>query len=357
MRLANLSAVVVMATALVAGASLAHGQAAAGNAGQRGNANKSEFRRLAPGVETTIPVFRDTEETVSRHDIVDLLSGVSDLAWTPNYSSETHTLADMAKNVPFRRTIWNLEFTFKPLRMIEVDVPQASGKMERKVIWYMVYRVKNNGGHLRPVPRAAEETASVEVPEFPGIAGPIQSALPQGTWSVQLTDKLALAIDPSETEREAVKFMPLFTLESTELKTPKAYLDHLIPVAIPAIKARERISTDKNFVLRNSVQMAQTLIPLSTDRIDRSVWGVVTWEDVDPSTDYFSIYVQGLTNAYRWEDPAAVQAGSPPATGRTFTQRTLKLNFWRPGDEFEENEREIRYGVPGEVDYEWVWRP
>jgi hypothetical protein len=85
---------------------------------------------------------------------------------------------------------------------------------------------------------------------------------------------------------------------------------------------------------------------------------VATWEDVDPESDFFSIYVQGLTNAYRWEDTAgAVQAGSPPGTGKKFVQRTLKLNFWRPGDEFDLNEREIRYGAPGEVDYEWVWRP
>ncbi|MEX2187281.1 MAG: hypothetical protein WD875_10820 [Pirellulales bacterium] len=312
-------------------------------------ASKNPFRRLAPGVETTIPILRDADETVSRHDVVDLLSGIPDLAWKPNYLAETQTLAAMAKDVPFRRTIWNLEFTFKPLRMIEVDVPQATGKMERKLIWYMVYRVKNNGAQLRPKQREADETVTLGAE-----IGAAQTTIPKGTFAVELTDKVVLPIDPTATEREAIKFFPLFVLEAHKLATPKAYVDHLIPVAVPEIQRRE----DSKRKLLNSVQMAQTTIPLSTDRVDRSVWGVVTWEDIDPRTDFLSVYVQGLTNAYKWEDtPAAIQPGSPPATGRKFLQRTLKLNFWRPGDEFEENEREIHYGVPGEVDYEWVWRP
>jgi hypothetical protein len=319
-------------------------------------ASSPGFRRLAPGVETTIPILRDASETVSRHDIVDLLNGTPDLPWTPNYLAETQTLASMAKNIPYRRTIWNIEFTFKPLRMIEVDVPQPDGRMQRKLIWYMVYRVKNNGGQLRPKLREADETVAVpgQTAEVGAVVGQTEFTIPKGTFTVELTDKVVLPIDTSSTEREALKFMPLFTLEAPKLTTPKAYLDRVIPVAVPEIQRRE----DAKRNLLNSVQMSATTIPLSTDRIDRSVWGVVTWEDIDPQTDFFSIYVQGLTNAYKWEDtPEAVQAGSAPGTGKKFVQRTLKLNFWRPSDEFDENEREIRYGVPGEVDYEWVWRP
>jgi hypothetical protein len=94
--------------------------------------------------------------------------------------------------------------------------------------------------------------------------------------------------------------------------------------------------------------------------------------------------VSGLTNAYRWEDPpgayeralaaskraAAVKSGTgdqdvpffvpqdvnPVGAGRKFTRKTLKLNFWRPGDEYYEHEKEFRLGIPGEVDYEWVYR-
>ena len=57
----------------------------------------------------------------------------------------------MADKVKFRRDIYCLEFSFKPLRMIEVDVPAASGGTERKLVWYLVYRVRNTGQVLKPV--------------------------------------------------------------------------------------------------------------------------------------------------------------------------------------------------------------
>ena len=42
--------------------------------------------------------------------------------------------------------------------------------------------------------------------------------------------------------------------------------------------------------------------------------------------------------------------------GRKLYRKLLKLNFWRPGDQYNVNEDEIRYGVPGGVDYQWVYR-
>lgn len=345
--LASVAVVATLAVAEHAAAQQAGPQPAPSPAPKRA---APQYRQLAKGVETTIPVMRDTEETVSVHDIVDILYGTPNLEWKPNYVPATQTLEEISKSVPFRRSIWNLEFTFKPLRMIEVDIPQPNGRMEKKMIWYMVYRVKNNGGHLKPKQREADETVSIE-----GAAGAAeQITLPKGTWGVEPVDKVAMAINAEAKELEALKFMPVFMLESFRIKSPKAYTDHIIPMAVPEIQKRE----DPNRKLLNSVEMAKTTIPLSTDRIDRSVWGVVTWEDIDPTTDYFSIYIQGLTNAYKWtDDKAEVKAGTPPATGRKFTQRTLKLNFWRPADEFLQNEKEIRFGIPGEVDYDWVWRP
>jgi hypothetical protein len=97
------------------------------------------------------------------------------------------------------------------------------------------------------------------------------------------------------------------------------------------------------------------------------VWSVATWVDVDPRIDFFSVFIGGLTNAYRWIDnPAAYSPGDTPGRGRRFTRKMLQLNFWRPGDELAENEREFRYGVPlnkadlygvGDgVAYRWVYR-
>ena len=93
----------------------------------------------------------------------------------------------------------------------------------------------------------------------------------------------------------------------------------------------------------------------------------MTWVDIDPRIDFFSIFVGGLTNAYQWTDPpGAYKTGDPPATGREFKRKTLQLNFWRPGDEFGQDETAIRYGVArGKanlydvfegVAYRWVYR-
>jgi hypothetical protein len=271
------------------------------------------LRPLAPGVLTVISTSREAGETFSGpRPIVEITSGIPGLAWEPNYESKSATVLERAKNVTFRRSVWNLEFAFKPLRMVEIDIPQASGKMQRKLIWYMVYRVKNVGYDLSPV--ATEEqgkkTHNIERVNFP-----------------------------------AHRFFPHFVLESHEYK--KEYLDRLIPAAKKPIQAREKPGVE----LLNSIEISQVAIPLSDERFDRSVWGYVAWEDVDPRIDYFSIYVRGLTNAFSFEDPpGAYKPGDPPGTGRKFTFKTLQLNFWRPGDTEREHEKEIRYGVRVETD-------
>jgi hypothetical protein len=287
--------------------------AVASSDANRTTAARRGFRRIAPGVEVTIPPDRKEEETYSVHSVTDLIQGVPNLKWQPKESPSTRTLYEMATNTVFRHKVWGLEFTFKPVRMIYVDVPQTSGKMQRKLIWYMVYHVKNTGGHLQPKRNA------------------------NGTYDIVKVD-------------EPVTFNPHFVLESHEYD--KAYLDRLIPVAVPVIQAKE----DPNRRLLNSVEMGEKPIPVSTDKLDKSVWGVAMWEDVDPRVDFFSVFVQGLTNAVHWEDSKDFKPGDPPGKGRVITQKTLLLNFWRPGEEYLEHERIIQYGIPGKVDYAWVYR-
>jgi len=274
----------------------------------------SPYRNLAPGVEITIPPDRQEAETVSKQDLIEILHGIPGLEWSPKFAPETQTLKQMATGTEFRREIWCLEFTFKPVRMIWVDVPQASGKMQRQLIWYMVYHVRNTGGALKPTKK----------------------------------DDGSVLIEPAD---RPIRFFPQFVLESHEFK--KAYLDRIIPAAVVAIQEKE----DPNRKLLNSVEIGSQLVPLSTDLVDKSLWGVATWEAVDPRVDYFSVYVEGLTNAYRWVDPPeAFTPGDAPTTGRVLLQKNLMLNFWRPGDERLEDQQTIRYGIPGKVDYSWVYR-
>lgn len=256
-------------------------------------------RKLAPDVLISIDPMRELQETVSRHDVVELL------AVEPKQEDQQFT---WARNVAFRRDIWYLEFKFKPMRMIWVDIPQPNGNMQRKLIRYIVYSVTNPGKVLRPVKDQ------------------------DGTYKVESVD-------------EPIFFVPEFILESHEYN--KAYPDRVIPAAVGPIRLRE----DPRQTFYTTVEMAREI------KVGETLWGVATWEEVDPRIDRFSVYVIGLTNAYKWRDePGAYKAGDPIGMGRRLARKTLKLNFWRPGDEYYQHEDEIRYGIPGELDYEWVYR-
>ena len=240
---------------------------------------RSVFRKLAPGVEITIAAEMHKEEKQSWHDLIGLLaldSKYGERPWSKN----------KAKNVELKHDIWSLDFTFKPVRLITVDVPNRRGLFDRKVIWYLYYHVRNPG------------------------------------------DK-------------PVKFVPRFLLYLSDRN--KYYADRILPVANKPIRTRE----DARRTILDSVQMSAKEILPSTEGKDNSVWGVATWEDVDPKTDRFTVYVQGLSNAYKME---------PVDDKWKYYRKTLQLNFWRPGDEFLENSKEIRYGAPDKLEYEWVYK-
>jgi hypothetical protein len=272
-------------------------------------------RQLAPGVLRVIPPEPNEEET-SLGPVE--ISALTQFQWTPTYSPPTATLHSKASQVTLRHNVWNLEFAFKPLRMVHVDIPQPTGRMQRKLVWYMVYRVRNLGGHLTPVPVEDEHQLR--------------------TYTAQRTDEVMNvgAAQPSS----SIRFFPHFVLESRQVR--KSYLDTIIPIAIPVIEMRET----RGGKLYNSVEISQVPIQVSRDGYEdeNAVWGVVTWMDVDPNIDFFSIYIQGLTNAFRTERTAEGQS--------VHRMKTLKLNFWRPGDSVYEHEGEIRYGIHAVADQE-----
>lgn len=317
----------VCATILLGGLSLV----AVENPANAQAAAQSEESRFAAGVVTTIEPDIDPEDTVGKHDVIELLADKS-LQRKPNYDTESRTLYEMAKDVRYRRDVWCLELSFKPLRMVYVDVPQPSGRMQRKLIWYMVYRVRNTGATLGP-----EEQAD-------------------GSFKT------------GEVAPEPHRFVPQFILTSRDRDAQgkpirKAYLDRVLPAAVPVIEEREFSGNS----LLNSAEISESLLAVESGRSVGGLWGVAIWEDVDPSIDFLSVYVNGLTNAYRWKDnPEAFQAGDSFGKGRRFFRKMLQLNFWRPGDTLAENEREIRFGVaPGYAEYygtgegvayRWVYR-
>ena len=273
-------------------------------------AKPSPYKKLAPWVMKSVDSAQKEAETVSRHDIVELL------AFDPNF--------DWAKDISYRHEVWALALKFKPLRMIWIDQPQPNGQMRRKQVWYMVYSVTNPGKMIVPV-------CDVDLP--------YETSEKKQVYRVKLVDR-------------PVRFVPEFLLEGRESVDKrdgfnKVYPDRVIPVAMGPIRLRE----DPKRRFYHSVELCREIAAGET------VWGVATWEDLDPKIDRFSVYIRGLTNAYRWRDePGELKKGDPLGTGRRLRQKTLKLNFWRPGDEYDQHEQEIRYGFPGEVDYEWVYR-
>ncbi len=80
-----------------------------------------------------------------------------------------------------RHAVWGFEFAFKPARVIEVDYPTPGGKLRRKLVWYMIYRVRYLGGDLEPT-------------------------------LAQTEDLVGIPTTPKEVRYKSVRFIPRFTL-------------------------------------------------------------------------------------------------------------------------------------------------
>jgi hypothetical protein len=273
---------------------------------------KDPYKKLAPGVMQEVDPTRKTEETGERHDITELMY------IDPNF--------DFAKDATVRHDIWMLQFKYKPVRMLWADIPGPNLKMQRKQIWYMVYEVTNTGKVYHPV-MASDQTYKLDTVDKP------------------------------------LQFVPMCSLEvhsrlqNEVAASGKVYYEKYIPIVLPAIRARE----DKNREFISDFDMPSKIIP-----VGQSLWGVATWQDIDPQNVWFSVNVEGLTNATTYKDDMAKYAAKASGAGREpyreiFT-KVLKLNFWRPGDEYTVKESQIRLGTPsltpdnpGLPSYEWVW--
>jgi len=331
-------------------------------------------RQFAPGVLTTIAPAPQAEEMYSGpRPLVEVPIAIKDLQYEPKLAAVSSTVFERSQHALLRRVIWNLEFSFKPMRMIYVDVPQASGRMQRQLVWYMVYRVRNLGNHLKPKGLITPELLASDEEKDP--SDEVVQLLEENLETKELYERFKELTDEVEVfgrKTTELRFFPHFVLHSIEYK--KEYLDRVIPAALGPIKAREFPGRPEQ-VLHNSLTISEVAIPKSDENTDNSVWGVVTWTGIDPRIDYFTVFVQGLTNAYQFEDPAgAYKTGDSPGTGRKLLRKTLQLNFWRPGDTIDPHEEEIhfgcrldpdpadqqkilaQYGIEKPVDHVWVYR-
>ena len=192
--------------------------------------------------------------------------------------------------------LWVMDVQFKPLRML---------RTRNGLIWYSVFRVVNRDLLRKPdnsntVPQNATDSAPKQL------------------------------------------FFPRFTLVTNDGDQPRTYVDVIAPEIQKEIARRERLQ------LSNPIELAGELPPLTMIDADNEEenarYGVVLWRDIDPETDRFSLFMTGFSNGYRL-------VKGPD--GETLVERkTVVQKFWRPGDEFDQNEREIRF----DGDPQWIYR-
>lgn len=191
--------------------------------------------------------------------------------------------------------IWALEVNFKPVRMIEVDIPHPkTGRTTRELVWYLAYRavVRNSSG---------------------------------------ISDSISKADRPT--------FVPELTFVVEGRKGVEIYEDRVIPAAQAAINKRER------HAYKNSVEVVGPLPKITPDRsrIWNSLDGLALWTGIDPDVVFFSVYFTGFSNGYKTDQGP---------DGKDVTRRTLVQKFWRPGDRFDQHEEEIRV----KDDPQWIYR-
>lgn len=291
-------------------------------------------RNLAEGVLTVVPPDQNAGDTAVGPFDLDFVAKHPELAWAapefpenkPFFASPSETLLAKSRDVVFRHSVWAMEFSFKPARLIEVDVPMPSGKLQRKVVWYLLYKVRYTGQDLAP-----KVDAESEVPDVPN--------------AVQFN---------------SVRFLPRFAIVSKERNLN---LDaQIIPSAISAISDRERVGKP----IYDHIEIGKLDIKPSSLDADNAIWGVATWMDVDPRLDFFAVDVRGLTNAYKIRVDAEGK--------QNFDRKTLRIYFWRPGDAIDESKDRILLGLPAmenknrlqyylqqfnlkeRLDYQWIYR-
>ena len=197
--------------------------------------------------------------------------------------------------------LWVMRVDFKPVRLARVSVTdEATGQTRQELVWYLAWRATN-----APLRTPERDTSAEPRNEF----------------------------DPPPGER---MFVPEFLLV-TEDGTQTAHYDEILPTAFGQIRRREFRGELAGVAPKNTVTAAGPLPALKDGGDAEPIYGIATWRGIDPTTDKFTVYLGGFSNGYRIEQ-------GPDGKDRV-ARRTGVLQFWRPGDEFGEDEREFRVGI------------
>jgi hypothetical protein len=273
---------------------------------------QDDIKRIMP-TDRVLTVVEPESQPQETFSLPKPLAGVKPVPYKPNYLNAPETATGLTTNVISRHDVGCLEFTYKPLRTVSVDVPQPSGQMRRKVITYLIYRVRNLGDHL---------TSKEVVDEF-------------GYKSYQIVKS-----DQISPDAEIETFEPHFVLSgwvenfTTGKYEQKSYLEVYHPYVVAQLERVDRTPAklhDWHTITKQAISVTKEEDALGT-------WGVAIWEDVDPTINFMSVYVSDLTNAYRVSEKADGSA--------VLTQKTLQLNFYRSGDGNSLEQDSTQIGIP-----------
>ena len=266
----------------------------------------TKVKPLAEGVLKVIPTVLNHRDSFSTPmEMPDLQPHEYKL----NYGAQSESLLDSTRQVIFYRDVWEYEFSFTGLRQKAISLQYPDGTIQRKNIWYLVWRCRDFGKSL---------------------------SYDQEADGFEHTKQVLKEDEPLT---EPKKFVPSFTLEGyvkpdfDSQYTAVRYRDINSASLAKFIQSIE----DPHQKLLTKYEMSEAEIPLAQSENDEGVWGVAIWEDVDPRIDYVSVYVNGMTNAYRIVNDNG---------NISFKYKTLQLNFWRAGDDVGQDRDDVDYGIP-----------
>jgi len=233
-------------------------------------------------------------------------------------------------------SLWIAEVQIKPLRLLRVNWKE-DGANRQEIVRYLMYRV---------ILRDYTDLAGPEKPELEAKLADIENR-PVNNRAEELTRPLRL---------------PKFLLQAEELDgtVVAAWPDVIHRGIQQAIFERELGRRGVEAKLLNSVEALQEIgEPVAADdpdTLDRALYGVAIWRNVDDRADFFTVYMSGFSNAYR--------ITQDDEGNNVFEEKVIVQKFARPGDEFLQEEMEFRLIDTADLDGDeqpemlpaWIYR-
>ena len=188
-------------------------------------------------------------------------------------------------------------------------------KVNDELVWYFIYRI---------IPR-----------DYTELAGNKQDDLRNKLENVEL--KPSNDVDASLVEP---LMLPRFVLRIDDVADGETYVDEVNLEIQRAVFEREFGAKAAGLTLLNGVTGIQEMPAAVSstdpliDPLKNAIYGVAVWRNVDPDTDYFTVFMSGFSNAYRIDRPEA---------DLIIEQKVVEQRFGRPGDRFRQQESEFRF--------------